>query len=135
MNPLGRTISLTALGVALVLAALAALAAVNVIDFRAEIGSESANLWGAAVLAALGAASLVAALRPTWSITVGRRGLGVKKLWRQRFVEWKSFEQVLGIDVGTLRIVTRRGVLKIVPRLPDAKGFADHAKVVARKTD
>ena len=135
-NSAGFNISMVASFAAIVFGILAGLSATNGLDFRPETGSASANWVAAAIFGLLFLVLGWLALQPTWSVTVGKRGIGIKKLLRQRFIDYDSFEEIwIGAGGGSrsLRIVTKQGTLTIYPRLPDAEGFAAHVKSIARQ--
>ena len=72
---------------------------------------------------------------PTWSVTVGKRGIGVKKLARRRFVDYDGFN---GIDLDEtrrcrrLRIATRTGTVTIFPSLAEADQLLAHVRSVVQ---
>lgn len=129
-NPGGKTLSLAGLGVAAAGLLLAVAAAAGWLE--GEDTPAAAVYAVYAVSALVLAAGLVVAILPTWSITVGRRGIGLRRLFGVRFVDWGGFNGVEGADAGQLRLVTRRGALKIRPRLPQAAEFARHAASLHR---
>jgi hypothetical protein len=132
INAAGKAISWSAVGVA-VASGLGALAA-----GAGWLGSPEdtpALRWSVTgVLAALAVVAVAVAAYPTWSVTVGRRGIGVRKLGRTRFVDYDGLVDV-DLEPRRIRIATRRGRITVYPRLQDADGFADHVQNLRREAD
>ena len=68
-----------------------------------------------------------------WSVTVGNRGIGIKRLWRQTFVDYAAFESIQLDEGGKLRIVTGRGAIRIFPQIADAAGLVAHVDTIASR--
>lgn len=127
-NPLGRAISLTGLaaagGVVVLTAALAL------------VGPED----GPRSLAFLPLAAVVPlvwlALRPTWSVTVGRRGVGLRRLGRQRFVPRESLRGVRrpAGPLSALWIETDARRVVVWPPPPGDLELAARIETLARET-
>jgi len=134
VNALGKSASLTALGFALVCAVLA------VIFAAGPVGQDgpTVRMWGAAVCAVLSVIAGWLALQPTWSVTVGKRGIGLKRLLHHRFIDYDALQEVR-LDPSKrlrgLRIVTRKGSLSVFPALADSEGLAAHVETLARRRD
>lgn len=133
-NKPGVAISIGALVLAAASGLLAALFALRVFDSLE--GGPQARWPGTIVLAVLVILLVWVALLPTWSLTVGRRGIGIRRLGRTRFVDHGS---LVGIDLDPskalrgLRVRTRSGAITILPPIQDAAGFASHAESLARQ--
>ena len=75
-------------------------------------------------------------LWPSWSVTVGRRGIGVKKLFRTRFVSYENYREILLDDTGKsvkLKIKMARGGLRIVPLPQNPQELVDHVRTLAAR--
>jgi len=129
-HPIGKGISLTSLVLAVPCGVHAVLSGFGLFDWSLEPGRPISHWWGTSVLAGLFAALMLLALAPAWSITVGPRGIGVKRLWRNTFIPHENLREVLlgKTDPPTVRFVTDRGTVRVFPRLGRAAELADHVK-------
>jgi len=133
-HPIGKAISLTSLVLAVPCGAHAVLSALGVFDWSIEPGRPISHWWGTSVLAGLFVLLMLLALAPTWSITAGPRGTGVKRLWRQTFIPHESLHEVrLGrTDPPTVVFVTDKGSVRVFPRLARAAEVAEHVRSLQR---
>jgi len=133
-NPIGKAISLTALVLGVPCGVHAILSAAGVFDWRIEPGRPISHWWGTSVLAALFVVLMLVALAPTWSITAGPRGTGIKRLWRNTFIPHEALREVmLGTnDPPSLRFVTDRGTVRIFPRMAQSAAVAEHVRSLQR---
>ena len=134
-NNAGKWISLIALGIAILFGILAALSAALLFDWSLESGRPISHWWGTTAFAILCVVLGWLALRPTWSITVGTRGIGMRKLWRHVFIRYDEFQSAeLGKtgDPPRIRIVTNKGSFAIFPRITDPEGLAQHLTTMKR---
>ena len=83
-SPAGKWISLICIGLAIPFGLAAAISASGVFDWTIEDGEPISHWWGTSIFAALSIVPGWFAFRTTWSITVGTRGIGIRKLWRAR---------------------------------------------------
>ena len=132
-NPIGRWTSLVLVAVGVALASLCALTAAGVINWGEQRDSAAVRGSVAAVNGGLALLLIGFAIRPTWSVTVGNRGIGIKRLWRQTFVDYASFESIQLDESGKLRIVTGRGAIRIFPQIADAAGLVAHVNTIASR--
>ena len=132
-NPIGRTVSLALMigGVAFLL--LSVLTGTKLIQSKEQEDSATVRWSVTAALAIGGLALAGGAVRPTWSLTVGNRGIGIKRLWRQTFVDYGSFESIRLGEKGKLRIVTSRGSIRIFPPVPDAPALVEHVNTLSAR--
>lgn len=129
-HPIGKAISLTALVLAVPCGVHAVLSGFGVFDWSLEPGRPISHWGPTSVLAALFVALMLLALAPTWSITAGPRGTGIKRLWRQTFIPHESLREVrLGkSDPPTVVFVTEKGTVRVFPRLARAAEVAEHVR-------
>jgi hypothetical protein len=134
--PAGKWISLICLGIAILFGALAVLSAAGLFDWSIEGGATISPWWGTSVFAVIFLGTGWYAFQPTWSVTVGNRGIGIRKLWRHVFVRWDEFEEAVldGSDEPPrIRIVTKKGSLRISPRLNDPQEVQRHMAMIKRQ--
>jgi len=73
---------------------------------------------------------------PTWSITAGPRGVGLKKLWRHTFVPHDKLKEVVvggGAEDPTVRFITVGGSVGVFPRIPKGDEVARHIEMLKRR--
>jgi hypothetical protein len=136
-NTTGKWISLTCLGIGIVFGVLAALSAAELFEWSFEGSDPISHWWGTGAFAVICVVLGWMAFRPTWSITVGKRGIGIRKLWRHVFIRYDEFQTAELDDTGEpprIRIVTSKGSLRIVPRINDPEGLAKHLKMMKRNS-
>jgi hypothetical protein len=127
-NPLGRTISLVAVGCGLVAIVVAAGLALS--------GAEGPRWLALTPLVTLPPLVWLA-LRPAWSITIGNRGVGVRRLGSQRFV---PRETVRGVrrpsgPLSTLHIETASRAVAVWPPPDGALELAAELERLSRRLD
>jgi len=134
-NPIGKAISLTALVLAVPCGVHAVLSAAGVFDWSLEPGRPISHWWGTSVLAALFVGLMLLAIAPTWSITAGPRGTGIKRLWRNTFIPHEILREVhLGSGYPpSLRFVTDKGTVKIFPRMGQGAAVAEHVRSLQQR--
>jgi hypothetical protein len=134
-NTSGKWISLICLGVGALFGILAALSAAELFDWSFEGGDPISHWWGTGAFGLICVVLVGFAFRPTWSITVGKRGIGIRKLWRHVFIRYDEFQSAQVDEVGEpprVRIVTSKGSLGIFPRINDPEGLAKHLTMMKR---
>jgi len=135
-NPLGKVFSLAALGLAALFGVFAVISATAIIKWSEGPEQATFRLWGTVALVVLMAACVGFATLPTWSITAGPRGVGLKKLWRHTFVPHDRLKEV---QVGgnpedpTLKFITAGGSVGVFPRIPKGDEIARHVAMLNRR--
>ena len=135
-NPLGKVFSLAALGMALLFGVFAVISATAIIEWSEGPEQATLRLWGTVVLALLTAGSVGFAMLPTWSITAGPRGIGLKKLWRNTFVPHDKLKEVRvggSPEDPTVRFITDGGSAGVFPRIPKGDEIARHVEMLKRR--
>ena len=135
-NPLGKVFSLAALAMALLFGVFAVISATEIIKWSEGPEQATLRLWGTVVLAALVAGCVGFAMLPTWSITAGPRGVGLKKLWRHTFVPHDKLKEVRvggNPEDPTVRFITAGGGAGVFPRIPKGDEIAKHVEMLKRR--
>jgi hypothetical protein len=129
-HPIGKAISLTSLVLALPCGVHAVLSGIGLFEWSLEPGRPISHWWGTSALALLCVALTLLALAPTWSITAGPRGTGLKRLWRHTFIPHETLREVrLGSgDPPNLRFVTEKGTVRVFPRMGQSASIAEHVR-------
>jgi hypothetical protein len=137
-NPHGKLVSLVALAAAALFAAFCAVSASGVVAWTTGPEQETVRWVGTAVLAVISLACVGLALLPTWGITAGPRGVGLKKLWRHRFIPHDNLREVRldgDPEAPKLRFVTEGGTTGVMPRIAGADEIAKHVNYLKRRRD
>jgi hypothetical protein len=135
-NPLGKVFSLAALGLAALFGVFAVISATAIIEWSEGPEQATFRLWGTVTLLVLVLACVGFAMLPTWSITAGPRGVGLKKLWRHTFVPHDKLRQVVvggSEEEPTVKFVTDRGSVGVFPRIPKGDEIAKHVEMLKRR--
>jgi hypothetical protein len=137
-NTPGKLVSLVALSAAALFAAFCLVSASGVVAWTTGPQQQTARWVGSAVLAVITLVCVGLALLPTWGITAGPRGVGLKKLWRHKFIPHDRLHEVrLDGDPESprLRFVTESGTVGVMPRIAGADEIAKHVNYLKRRRD